>query len=212
MMKGLMLMFILATAETPLMSFDNIAGTLISIAAVLGAIGVIINSITSIKSKNKKFVSNIVSESLKQYDTEANMKIERSVIEYHNKASNKIDVIENKLDQFMKEERCNKENKDKELDKVLKLLKDANIEVYKNAIRKVYYRLRETGEITDYQKEYVDALFPLYRDLGGNSDIESKYKEICDFYNKVTRENIEKARRNKRLKKEVDEANAEEKP
>lgn len=71
---------------------------------------------------------------------------------------------------------------------VIQLLKESLIEAYKNDIRTIYYKLRDTGEITDYDKAYIDKIFPKYIAIGGNSDIRAKYEEICRVYERRTHE------------------------
>lgn len=207
-----MLMFILATTEIAVLTFENLIMIVIAIATVLGSITVIINFAANIKSRNKKNIKSVIDEELSCFSKETDVKVDKAFVEVHNRTNNKIDALSNKLESFIVEDKEYKTKKDKELTEVLTLLKNANIEVYKNDIRKVYYNLRETGEITDYSKEYVDALFPVYKALGGNSDIEAKYTEICEFYSKVTKENFDKARAKKRTKKQdkpVDKEDAE---
>lgn len=76
---------------------------------------------------------------------------------------------------------------------VIQLLKESLIEAYKNDIRKIYYKLRDTGEITDYDKAYIDKIFPKYTAIGGNSDIRAKYEEICRVYERRTHEAYDEA-------------------
>jgi len=73
----------------------------------------------------------------------------------------------------------------------------ALIESYKRDIKKIYFKLRETGYITDIDKSYIDKIYPLYKDLGGNSDMHQKVGEINDVYSTV----IHEAYENKRKKK-----------
>lgn len=77
------------------------------------------------------------------------------------------------------------------------LLKGSVINSYKRDIRKIYYKFKNTGEISDHDKAYVDEIFPKYEALGGNSDIKAKYKEIQDFYTILLKEKFEEARKNK---------------
>lgn len=86
-----------------------------------------------------------------------------------------------------------------EADKIEKsLMKSALIETYKQDIRDIYYKLRESGEIEDKDKAYVDKIYPYYKSLGGNSDIHSKYSEISQVYSEVTKENYKNKRKNKK--------------
>lgn len=87
---------------------------------------------------------------------------------------------------------------------VIQLLKESLIEAYKNDIRKIYYKLRDTGEITDYDKAYIDKIFPKYTAIGGNSDIRAKYEEICRVYERRTHEAYDEAyEKNKGKKKKT---------
>lgn len=74
------------------------------------------------------------------------------------------------------------------------VLTQGHIELYKKDIRDIYFHLRHTGEIKDDEKAYVDKIYHVYKELGGNSDIDAKYKEICDVYSQITFEKYTKMR------------------
>lgn len=59
-----MLMFILATTDIAVLTFENLIMIVIAIATVLGSITVIINFATNIKSRNKKNIKSVIDEEL----------------------------------------------------------------------------------------------------------------------------------------------------
>jgi hypothetical protein len=205
-----MLMFILTGAEVSTLTLENIFLLIIAIATVIGSITVILNGITNIKLKNKQFIATVVDEYIVACNRETDGKIKSAIVNSQINTNAKIDSLSGKFEEFIRSDKAYKSEKDQEFKDIIQLLKNANIEVYKNDIRKVYYKLRETGEITDYDKEYVDSVFPIYKALGGNSDTEAKYNEICQFHQKLLRENFEKARAQKKSRKSKDLADAEE--
>lgn len=194
-------MFILASTDMSILTLQNIALLIIATATVIGSIVVIMNGLSTLKLRNKQFISSVVTEIMNSCSEETNAKINSATIKSQNLMNQKIDKLSGKLEQFIKSDEVYKKEKDRELREILTLLKEANIEVYKNDIRKIFYKLRETGEIKEYDKDYVDSIFPIYKALGGNSDVEAKYREICEFHRKLTRENFEKARANRKKKK-----------
>jgi hypothetical protein len=204
-------MFVLASTGIEVPSFESIILMIIAFAVVIGSIVTIMNGLSSMKLKNKQFIASIVNESLSVCNKETESKIDNAIIASQNLTNQKIDILSGKVEQFIRADETYKKEKDQELLSIITLLKNANIEVYKNDIRKVFYKLRESGDITDYDKEYVDSVFPIYKALGGNSDIAAKYKEICDFHQELTRENFEKARNNKKKTKKQVEEKVEEK-
>lgn len=87
----------------------------------------------------------------------------------------------------------------------VELLKSSVLEAYKRSIRDVYYRLRQTGEISDVDMSYVDSIYPKYKALGGNSDIHAKYDEMRDVYSELTRQRFAEAREKAQSIKEDNE-------
>ena len=174
---------------------------IVGLAAVVASITVIINAISSLKTKNREFVNGVVEQKFLHFEKRIDCNIESAFLGLKADTVSKIDNLATKLDSYIAEDRQYKHQKDKEFLEVVALLKSSNIESYKNDIRSIYYRLRETGEISDYDKSYIDSIFPLYTAMGGNSDIEAKYKEICEVYGKITQERFDKKREEKRRKK-----------
>ena len=74
-----------------------------------------------------------------------------------------------------------------------KTMQQGHIETWKNDIRNIYFNLRDTGTIEDHVKSYADKIYHVYKQLGGNSDIDAKYKEICEVYARRTHEKYEEA-------------------
>lgn len=111
--------------------------------------------------------------------------------------------IEKKLNQINKEHQENQ----KEEWASIQLLKEGLIEAYKNDIRTVYYRLRDTGEISDADKAYVDKIFPKYVAIGGNSDIQAKYEELSRVYERRTQEKFDE--RFEKTKRKKDNQNVD---
>lgn len=83
------------------------------------------------------------------------------------------------------------------------------LETFKQDIRDIYFKLRETGVIEDKDKSYVDKIYTYYVALGGNSDIHAKVKEIHEVYSRRTTEMFdEKAKQTKAKKaKQKEEEN-----
>lgn len=96
------------------------------------------------------------------------------------------------LDKLVREHIAATAARDSKHDDMIKALSSGLIEKFKQDIREIYYILRNTGEISDADKAYIDKIFPYYVALGGNSDIHAKYKEICEVYQKRTQENYDK--------------------
>lgn len=84
----------------------------------------------------------------------------------------------------------------KKQDKQNKLLQSGHIETWKNDIRTIYYNLRDTGTISDVEKSYVDKIYHLYKEMGGNSDIDAKYSEMVSVYTRRLREAMDEAHEN----------------
>lgn len=79
-----------------------------------------------------------------------------------------------------------------------RIVKESLIESYKYHIRQVYWRLRNTGIISEEDMSHVQKIYPKYVELGGNSDIEAKYKEMQSLWAEQTKEAVKKARAQKR--------------
>lgn len=82
------------------------------------------------------------------------------------------------------------------------VLTQGHIELYKKDIRDIYFHLRHTGEITDDEKTYTDKIYQVYKELGGNSDIDAKYQEVCDVYSQITFEKYAKMRQQENIEQQ----------
>lgn len=111
--------------------------------------------------------------------------------------ANRINSLNEKIDNFI----VTQQDYNKSQDAVLERQSRAIIESYKQNIRNIYYHLRDTGEIANEDKAYLDKIYPYYIALGGNSDIRAKYEEICRVYERRTQEAYDRAREKQQQKK-----------
>jgi len=148
-----------------------------------------------IKKSTKNISKDVANEQIEEYDKLSRERLTQSIEMIEHKIDTKIDSLKESIASYIKEQKKLNNNSIENI----QLLKASLIEAYKYDIRKVYYKLRETGEITDANKAYIDKIFPMYRSLGGNSDIEAKYKAMCEVYEKQTQEAFDEARRKKQL-------------
>lgn len=184
------------------MTLGDVIWVVSGIAALLTAILVIWNFSNKLKTSIETVTRRTVKEELALNDTAVDYRIKCSSEATQKILASEIQNLDRKIDLFLQNQ---KEVNSLELDSI-KLLKESLIEAYKQDMRTIYYRLRDTGEISDHDKSYVDKLFPKYIALGGNSDIEAKYTEMCRVYETITQENFEKARAKAKRKKEREEA------
>lgn len=108
-----------------------------------------------------------------------------------------LQSMDNKLDNIVKAQK----EQAKKQDKQNKLLQSGHIETWKNDIRTIYYNLRDTGTISDVEKSYVDKIYHLYKEMGGNSDIDAKYSEMVSVYTRRLREAMDEAHANTKNKR-----------
>lgn len=186
----------------------------VSLGMLIAVIGVIVTVFTGIlitwqltdkiKKSTREISKDVADKQIKEYDKLSQERFANSFKFIEQSIDNKIDSLKESIDLYIKEQR------DTNISDVnsIKLLKASLIEAYKHDIRKVYYKLRETGEIDDHEKAYIDKIYPMYKALGGNSDIEAKYKAMCEVYEKCTQEAFDEARhkRNRSVKEVFDEA------
>lgn len=182
------------------MTLETIIAVVTIIASFLGSVLVIWAFTTKIKNALQDSVKVIVSDMLTNNNAIIDTKIQAAFEKAKIEINAGIDSVSCKLDTHSKEQA----QSDILTKESIKLLKESLIEAYKQDIRAIYYKLRESGEIEDHDKAYVDKVFPKYIALGGNSDIEAKYAEMCRVYEKITQENFDKARakRKAQIKKE----------
>lgn len=182
-------------------TIEQITAGIVAIAALLTSIAALWKRIDRVKKgfddKLENAIKQVVLESNQRQD-------ERTAIMLENlKAMFKLETknIEKRLNDFNKDYQQNQ----KEEWSVIELLKESLIEAYKNDIRTVYHQLRDTGQISDADKAYVDKIFPKYVAIGGNSDIQAKYEELSRVYERRTQEKFdERFEKTKRKKDSQD--------
>lgn len=184
------------------MTIETILAVVAVIASFLGSILIIWNFTSKVKKSVNDSVTKLIKDNQKENDEAIDRRIACSSDSTQKIISASIKALEDKFTEFIEiQKETNRLDSD-----AIKLLKESLVEAYKQDIRTIYYRLRDTGEITDHDKSYVDKLFPKYVALGGNSDIEAKYTEMSRVYETITQENFEKARAKAKKKKEKEEA------
>lgn len=80
---------------------------------------------------------------------------------------------------------------------IIELQKAAILETFKQDIRGIYFKLRDTGIMSDKDKSYADKIYHYYHALGGNSDIHAKMDEMNKVYSSKTFEAVEEAKKKK---------------
>lgn len=159
------------------------------IAALLTSLAVIFKYINKAKKTVEERMDAAIEKIIIERDKAQDEKTRLLLVNLKESISLDIKFLENSLkaytDQYAKDKR-------EELS-MIQLLKESLVEAYKNDIRTIYYKLRDTGEITDYDKAYIDKIFPKYIAIGGNSDIRAKYEEICRVYERRTHEAYDEA-------------------
>lgn len=179
---------------------NHIIAGFVGVATLLTSVTVIWRHINKIKGsfedKLERAIKEVVAGSNDRQDERTALMLENLKILF----TTEIRQIEKKLTDY-----ADKYNRDKQEEwAVINLLKESLIEAYKNDIRTVYYKLRDTGEISDADKSYIDKIFPKYVAIGGNSDVKAKYEEIVRVYERRTHEQYdEKFKETKTRKKRV---------
>lgn len=176
---------------------NQIVAGFVAVATLLTSITIIWRHINKLKrsfdDKLEKAIKEVVTGSNNRQDERTALMLENLKTLF----TSEIRQIENKIMQY-----AESYNKDKQEEQaMINLLKESLIEAYKNDIRTVYYKLRDTGEILDADKSYVDKIFPKYIAIGGNSDISAKYEEICRVYERRTQEKYDEAFEKKKTRK-----------
>ena len=180
------------------MSIVEIVAVILGIGGVASTILVIWNLSNRVKKERVKNIKEIVNAVFDSYSKDTDHKIEKAVRESSRELLQEIKKIEGNIERFFSTQtKFNKASRE-----ATSLLKESVIESYKRSIRDVYYKLSKTGEITDVDKAYIDKIFPKYKTLGGNSDIEAKYKEISKVFTDVALEKF----RDRREKIDKEEA------
>lgn len=190
------------------MTTNQIVTLIVTVASVITAILVIWNFAKRIKKFFQELITNLVINVLDNNNKQIDEKIRDTMENIKERTSFEISLLNDKFDSFIKDYK----NRNNIEDAERKLMKEALVEAYKQDIRKIYYKLRETGELSDHDKAYVDKIFPLYKAIGGNSDIQAKYTEMSRVYEKRTQEKYDevyKARKSTRRKKIAEEPKEE---
>lgn len=188
-----MILQILAAANT----WDNLITLILTVASVITALTVIAVFIR----KSNNTVNDRIRTVAKEVAAEET-EIERELRKQDTKRleeniQTRLDGLEKKLDTLIDHNL----KQSKKQDKVNLLLQQGHIETWKNDIRTIYYNLRDTGNISDVEKSYVDKIYHLYEEMGGNSDIKAKYEEMTSVYKKRLEEQYDAAFEKEKSKK-----------
>jgi len=177
---------------------EQITAAIVAFAALFSSITTLWKRINKVKAsfddKLEKAIRQVVLESNQRQDERTAIMLENLKTMFKLETKN----IEKRLNALNEEYK----NSQKEEWASIQLLKEALIEAYKNDVRTVYYKLRDTGEITDSDKAYIDKIFPKYVAIGGNSDIQAKYEEISRVYERRTQEKFDERFEKTKNKKE----------
>lgn len=170
-----------------------IVGVVLGTATLIGAIFMIIKAARAIRDALTLQIQNIARDITQQELTTA------LEIQTHSMSSMKdsfFKSLETNFSGFRQDIRDLKKDikeQTKAQNKLNETMQQGHLETWKRDIRDAYYTLRETGTIDDYRKSYIDKIYHIYKELGGNSDIDAKYKEISEVYATRTREQVESA-------------------
>jgi hypothetical protein len=178
---------------------EQLAMVVIGVASLLTSISVIWKHINKVKKTLDDRLESVIKEVVFENNTRQDERIKLMLENLKDMFTSETKSIEKRMMSYTEE--YNK-NRIEELH-IIGLLKEGLLEAYKNDIRSVYYRLRDTGEISDADKSYIDKIFPKYAALGGNSDIHAKYEEICRVYERRTQEKYDEAFKNIKNTKNV---------
>jgi hypothetical protein len=178
---------------------EQLAMVVIGVASLLTSISVIWKHINKVKKTLDDRLESVIKEVVSENNTRQDERTKLMLENLKDMFTSETKSIEKRMMSYTEE--YNK-NRIEELH-IIGLLKEGLLEAYKNDIRSVYYRLRDTGEISDADKSYIDKIFPKYAALGGNSDIHAKYEEICRVYERRTQEKYDEAFKNIKKTKNV---------
>lgn len=178
-------------------STDQLINLILVIASVITALTVIVHFI---KKSNDTVSVRIRTEAKEVATQEVLMERalrEQNLSKLEERLSNRFNSLEDKLDKLIEHNVQQTEQQDR----TNYLLQQGHIETWKNDIRTVYYNLRDSGSISDAEKSYVDKIYHLYKEMGGNSDIDAKYNEMVSVYKKRLSEVYDEAYKNKKVTK-----------
>lgn len=177
---------------------QDIVFLIVEVGALLAAITIIWNFSNRIeKSLDKKIDEKVVTK-IKENDEKVAKDIEHAIDKSNISLIGEIKLLNQRFESHYEQQDKLHESERKRVS----LLTHSVLEAYKRSIRDVYYRLRQTGEISDVDMSYVDKIYPKYVDMGGNSDIRAKYEEMKGVYSQLTQERYEKAREKAREQEE----------
>lgn len=161
----------------------------IAIGSVASAIISIWILMERISKKFNTIVDKQIEKSLTINEELQEQRFLRIVEKMSYETNNKIDNLTENFNSYKQEQAIEQAKKDEQD----KLLVSSILAVYKQEIRDIYYKLTETGIISNQDKEYIDRIYPLYFALGGNSDITQKIGEIQRVVERRTQEAFDKA-------------------
>lgn len=190
-------MVLLALTQTEI----SIIAVASAIAVIIGAIMAVWNFTRKIKDSIKEITGEVVEKALENNNKVQGAEFDLKLKHQSELLSKDINEVNIRLNSFTDEQ--------KELHKISEardnLTRHALVESYKRDIRAIHKKLKATGTISEIDKSYVDKIYPLYRDLGGNSDIAQKVAEINEVYMVVMKENYEKKRKIRKKTNNVDD-------
>lgn len=115
----------------------------------------------------------------------------------------RIDALKEDLTCFRKDQQEHNDN----VGELIELQKAAILETFKQDIRSIYFKLRDTGELEDRDKAYADKIYHYYQALGGNSDVLAKMEEMNQVYSSKTFEAVEEAKKKKSKARKIKDIN-----
>lgn len=168
---------------------------IVAIGGVASAILAIWALLEKVTKKFERVLENRIKEAIRESKDETRKDMELILEAHRDAVHHRIDSVKSEVKYLGEESR----RSDLEHEELLKTQSKAILEGYKHDIRQVYYKLRSSGLITDIDKTFVDKIYHYYKELGGNSDIDSKYKEMCEVYSRRTHEKYdERANKSKK--------------
>lgn len=158
---------------------------IITVSAIAGLAGFILTIWALLEKINKKFAETLdtkIEAILIRNNAIQEKEIKLMIENISTETVLRLETLKDELLSHIKQQ----EEINKKQEEHIETQRVAILEKFKRDIRDVYYKLRVTGEILDKDKAYVDKIYRYYQDLGGNSDIYAKMKEINEVYAKQT--------------------------
>lgn len=166
------------------------ATVLIAVGSVAGAILTIWALLDRLMKKFYTVMDSQIERAFAQNEKLQEEKVMRIVEKISTRTNHKIDGLIDEFNMYRQEQEIRQVKQDAQDH----LLVTSVLTLYKQEIRDIYYKLRDTGIISDQDKDYVDRIYPLYYALGGNSDTTQKMGEIQRVVERRTQEAFDKAR------------------